>query len=124
MLFYSNSTIQHTQHVKKAMRDVKDRCHLRGMSARMMDEYLGDKVGFVSVSNHHENLTMVTDMKAHAEEHKSAPISSKRSMCYLELDTKHKTFVALRNDLDSHIAWKFLRLHHSIVFSRNNFKVC
>ena len=86
MLFYSNSTIQHTQHVKKAMRDVKDRCHLRGMSARMMDEYLGDKVGFISVSNHYKKLMMVADMKTQAEENKSAPISSKIVIDYLELD--------------------------------------
>ena len=57
------------QHVKKAMRDVKDKSRLGGIAVQIVDEYLGDKVGFISVSNHHDKLMLVADMKAQAEEH-------------------------------------------------------
>ena len=103
MLFYSNSPIQRIYYVKKVMRDVKDKSRLGGIAARMMDEYFGDKAGFISVSNHYDKLMMEADMMAQFEEYKNAPISSKRFMDYLELDEQHEPFVAFRNDLDAHM---------------------
>ena len=66
--------------------DVKDKFLLDGIAERIIDYYIGNKVGFISVSNHYENLMMVADMKTQAEENKSAPISSKIVIDYLELD--------------------------------------
>ena len=51
--YYSSTLIQRMQHLKKAMRNVKDVTRLGGVAARMMDEYLGDRTGFIEVSNHY-----------------------------------------------------------------------
>ena len=53
LLFYTSSLIQRMQHLKKAMCNVKDVTRLGRVAARMMDEYLGDRTGFIEVSNHY-----------------------------------------------------------------------
>ena len=42
LLFYTSSSIQRMQHLKKTMRKFKDVMRLGGVAARMMDEYLGE----------------------------------------------------------------------------------
>ena len=65
------------QHLKKAMRNVKDVTRLGGLAARMMDEYLGDRTGFIEVSNHYSLLLKEHDFTAQTKTYKHAPISTK-----------------------------------------------
>ena len=83
------------QHLKKAMRNVKDVTRLGGVAARMMDEeYLGDdKTGFIEVSNHYHLLLKEHDFTAQTKTYKNAPISTKCFTEYLALADKHPAFV-------------------------------
>ena len=91
------------QHLKKAMRNVKDVTRLGGVAARMMDEYLGDKTGFIEVSNHYGLLLREHDFAAQSNTYKNAPISTKRFTEYLSLPDKHPAFMEFRDALDDYI---------------------
>ena len=89
--------------LKTAMRSVKDVTRLGGVAARMMDEYLGDRTGFIEVSNHYGLLLKEHDFAAQTKAYKDAPISTKRFTEYLELADKHPAFVEFRTALDDYI---------------------
>ena len=93
LLFYTSTPIQRMQHLNKAMRNVRDVSRLGGVAARMMDEYLGDKTGFIEVSNHYCLLPKEADLAAQAKTYKNAPISTNCFTEYLELADKHPAFV-------------------------------
>ena len=59
------------------MRNVRDVTRLGGVAARMMDEYLGDRIGFIEVSNHYSLLLKEHDFTAQTKTYKDAPISTK-----------------------------------------------
>ena len=103
LIFYSSSTIQRMQHLKKAMQNVKDVTRLGGVTARMMDEYLGNKTGFIEVSNHYGLLLKEHDFTAQTKTYKDAPISTKRFTEYLTLADKYPAFVKFGTALDDYI---------------------
>ena len=103
LLFYSDSSIQQIQHLKKAMRNVKDISRLGGVAARMMDEYFGDRTGLIEVSNRYNCLLKEADMAAQATIYKNAPISTIGFTDYLELADKHPAFVEFWNSIDDYI---------------------
>ena len=103
LTFYSSLTIQRMQHLKKAVRNGKDVTILGGVAARMMDEYLGDKTGFIEVSNYYGLLLNEHDFAAQLKTYKNAPISTKRFTEYLALADKHPAFVEFRTALDDYI---------------------
>ena len=103
MIFYSTSMNQRMNVVKRAMRNLKDVTRLGGVAARMMDEYLGDRTGFIEVSNHYGLLLKEHDFAAQTKAYKSAPISTKRFTEYLALADKNPAFVQFRDALDDYI---------------------
>ena len=89
-----STSIQRMQHLKKAMQNAKDVTQLGGAAARMMDEYLGDRTGFIKVSNHYGLLLKEHgDFTAQTKTYKDAPISTKRFTEYLALADKHPAFI-------------------------------
>ena len=103
LLFYSSLLIQRMQHLKKVMRKFKDVTRLGGVAARMMDKYLGDRTGFIEVSNHYGLLLKEHDFAAQTKTYKDAPISTKRFTEYLALADKHPALVDFRKELDDYI---------------------
>ena len=92
------------QYLKKAMRNVRDVTRLGGVAARMMDEYLGYRTGFMEVSSNHYGLLLKKhDFAAQTKTYKDAPISMKRFTEYLALADKHPAFVEFRTALDDYI---------------------
>ena len=69
----------------------------------MMDKYLGDRTGFIEVSNHYSLLLKEHDFAAQTKTYKRAPISTKRFTEYLALADKHPAFVQFREALDDYI---------------------
>ena len=69
----------------------------------MMDEYLGDRTGFIEVSNHYGLLLKEHDFTAQTMTYKDAPISTKRFTEYLALADKHPAFVEFQTALDDYI---------------------
>ena len=59
----------------------------------MIDEYLGDRTGFIEVSNHYGLLLKDHNVTAQTKTYKAAPISTKRFTEYLTLADKHPAFV-------------------------------
>ena len=93
LIFYSTSMIQRMHLLKKAMRNVKDVTRLGGVAVRMMDKYLGDRTGFIEVSNHCSLLLKEHNFTAQTKTYKRTPISTKRITEYLALANKHPAFV-------------------------------
>ena len=91
LLFYLSISIQRMQHLKKVMRKFKDVTRLGGVAARMMDKYLGDRTGFIEVSNHYGLLLKEHDFAAQTKTYKDAPISKKQFTEYLALDQEFPT---------------------------------
>ena len=91
------------QHLKKAMRNVRDVMRLGGIAARMMDKYLGDRTGFIEVSNHYGLLLREHDFTAQTKTYKYAPISTKQFTEYFALADKHSAFVEFQTALDDYI---------------------
>ena len=80
--------------------NARDVTRLGGVAARMMDEYLGDRTGFIELSNHYGLLLKEHDFTAQTKAYKDAPISTKRFIDYLALADKHPAFVEFRTALD------------------------
>ena len=102
------------QHLKKAMQNVKDVTQLGGVAARMMDKYLGDRTGFIEVSNHYGLLLLLKehdDFTAQTKTYKDAPISTKRFTEYLALADEGPAFVEFQKALDDCIKNAIDNLH-------------
>ena len=93
------------QHLKKVMQKFEDVTQLGGVATRMMDEYLGDRTGFIEVINHYGLLLKEHDFAAQTKTYKDAPISKKRFTEYLTLADKHPAFVEFRTSLDDYIKY-------------------
>ena len=85
------------------MWNVRDVTRLGGVAARMMDEYLGDRTGFIKVGNHYGLLLKEHDFTAQTKTYKNAPISTKRFTEYLALADKHPAFVKFWTALNDYI---------------------
>ena len=103
LLFYTSSSIHQMQHLKKVMQKFKDVTWLGGVAARMIDEYLGDRTGFIEVSNHYGLLLKDHNVTAQTKTYKAAPISTKRFTEYLTLADKHPAFVEFWTAPDDYI---------------------
>ena len=78
LFLYSSTSIQRMQHLKKAMQNVKEVTWLGCVAARMMDKYLGDRTGFIEVSNHYGLLLKEHNFTAQTKTYKDTPISTKQ----------------------------------------------
>lgn len=94
LFFYSTVPNQRMRIVKKFMRNnKKDMSRLGGITARFLNEFLGDPTSFLDVSNTYNRLRHKEDLDAKLEAYRAAPISRKRVTEYLELADKHPPFV-------------------------------